>query len=65
VVILVEDHMTYKDLNHPIEVIEREGELKRISVPFSPVLEISEITDRVNKKRGPALFFGSKKGRTI
>jgi len=55
-------HMAYKDLNQFIELLEREGELKRISVPLSPVLEISEITDRVSKKGGPALLFGRVEG---
>jgi len=55
-------HMAYKDLNQFIELLEREGELKRISVPLSPVLEISEITDRVSKKGGPALLFGKVEG---
>ncbi|MDP3016903.1 MAG: UbiD family decarboxylase, partial [Deltaproteobacteria bacterium] len=54
--------MTYKDLNQFIELLEREGELKRISVPLSPVLEISEITDRVSKKGGPALLFEKVEG---
>ncbi|MBS3907153.1 MAG: menaquinone biosynthesis decarboxylase [Syntrophaceae bacterium] len=54
--------MVIRDLNQFIELLEREGELKRISVPLSPVLEISEITDRVSKKGGPALLFEKVEG---
>ncbi|MDI6763357.1 MAG: menaquinone biosynthesis decarboxylase [Thermodesulfobacteriota bacterium] len=54
--------MAHKDLNQFLEILEREGELKRISVPLSPVLEISEITDRVSKKGGPALLFEKVEG---
>lgn len=54
--------MPLKDLNQFIELLEKEGELKRISQPVSPVLEITEITDRVSKKGGPALFFEKTEG---
>ncbi|MEN2993554.1 MAG: menaquinone biosynthesis decarboxylase [Bacteroidia bacterium] len=37
--------------------LERLGELRRISVPVSPHLEITEIVDRVIKSGGPALLF--------
>jgi len=37
-----------------IEALERAGELKRISTPVSPVLEIAEIADRVSKSAAPA-----------
>lgn len=49
--------MTFRDLNQFIELLEREGELRRISVPLRPVLEISEVTDRMSKRGGPALLF--------
>jgi 4-hydroxy-3-polyprenylbenzoate decarboxylase len=54
--------MGYKSLQHFIEVLERQGELVRIKEPVSPVLEITEITDRVNKKFGPALLFENVPG---
>jgi UbiD family decarboxylase len=37
--------------------LEREGELKRISIAADVDLEITEITDRVSKAGGPALLF--------
>jgi len=49
--------MGYKSLQHFVAVLEQAGELKRISEPVSPVLEITEITDRVCKRGGPALLF--------
>lgn len=61
-VIIIGDVMAFRDLNQCIELLEREGELKRISVPLSPILEISEITDRVSKKGGPALLFEKVEG---
>src|SRR5579875_138734 len=49
--------MAYKNLRELIARLEREGELKRISVPVDVDLEIAEITDRVSKAGGPALLF--------
>ncbi len=40
-----------------VEKLEQHGELKRIRTPVSPILEISEITDRITKAGGPALLF--------
>ncbi len=39
------------------EKLEKYGELKRVRTPVSPVLEITEITDRIVKAEGPALLF--------
>lgn len=49
--------MAYKNLQEFIDLLEKAGELKRISTPVSTQLEISEITDRISKNRGPALLF--------
>ena len=51
--------MAYKNLQHFIEVLEREGELVRIKEYVNPQLEISEITDRISKTTGggKALLF--------
>jgi len=49
--------VAYKDLREFIARLEREGELKRISTAVDVDLEITEITDRVSKAGGPALFF--------
>jgi 4-hydroxy-3-polyprenylbenzoate decarboxylase len=54
--------VAYRDLREFIQKLEKEGELKRIPFEVDPVLEISEITDRVTKAGGPALLFEKPKG---
>ena len=54
--------MPYEDLREFIRALEKAGELKRISVEVDPILEISEIADRVSKSGGPALLFENVKG---
>jgi 4-hydroxy-3-polyprenylbenzoate decarboxylase len=49
--------MAYADLREFIKVLEKNKELKRINVPVSSDQEITEITDRVSKRGGPALLF--------
>ena len=49
--------MQYEDLRDFIQQLEQQGELKRISKPVSPDLEITEISDRVLRAGGPALLF--------
>ncbi|MBL8087261.1 MAG: menaquinone biosynthesis decarboxylase [Chthonomonas sp.] len=49
--------MAYRDFQHFLETLESNGELKRITEPISPYLEITEIADRVMKSDGPALLF--------
>jgi 4-hydroxy-3-polyprenylbenzoate decarboxylase len=51
-----------RDLREWIALLEREGELRRISAEVDPDLEITEITDRVVKAGGPALLFERPKG---
>jgi len=54
--------LAYRDLRDFISRLDKEGELRRISVEVDPVLEITEITDRVSKTNGPALLFERPKG---
>jgi 4-hydroxy-3-polyprenylbenzoate decarboxylase len=54
--------VAYRDLRAFIKTLEKEGELKRITAEVDPVLEITEITDRVTKSGGPALLFEKPKG---
>jgi 4-hydroxy-3-polyprenylbenzoate decarboxylase len=51
--------MAYKNLQHFIDILEREGELVRIKEYVNPKLEVSEITDRISKTEGggKALLF--------
>jgi 4-hydroxy-3-polyprenylbenzoate decarboxylase len=57
--------MAYNSLQEFVQVLEREGELKRIAHPVKPELEIAEIADRVMKRGGPALLFENVVGKTI
>ncbi|HBO4517992.1 TPA: 3-octaprenyl-4-hydroxybenzoate decarboxylase, partial [Pseudomonas aeruginosa] len=49
--------MTFKDLRDFIAQLEQRGALKRIQVPISPVLEMTEVCDRTLRAKGPALLF--------
>ncbi len=49
--------MSFKDLRSFIDHLETNGELKRISYPVDPNLEMTEIADRVLRSGGPALLF--------
>ncbi|MFY9906233.1 MAG: UbiD family decarboxylase [Terriglobales bacterium] len=61
--------MAYDDLRDWIKALDRAGELKRIRTTADPILEITEIADRVSKSRdregtvgGKALLFENVKG---
>ncbi len=58
--------MPFDDLRQWIAALDRAGELKRIKTEADPILEITEITDRVCKSKtskpgGPALLFQNLK----
>ncbi len=54
--------MPAKDLRDWVALLEREGELVRVSAEVDPDLEITEIVDRTVKAGGPALLFEHPKG---
>ncbi len=54
--------MKYKDLRDFIQQLEKRGELKRIQTEVDPNLEITEISDRTLRAKGPALLFENPKG---
>jgi 4-hydroxy-3-polyprenylbenzoate decarboxylase len=59
--------LSYKDLRDWISALDRAGELKRIRVEADPILEVTEIADRVSKSKGakpggPALLFENLTG---
>src|SRR5437764_12209058 len=54
--------MAYESLAAFLEELEAEGELTRIKTEVDPILEISEITDRISKAHGPALLFENVRG---
>ncbi|TMP73182.1 4-hydroxy-3-polyprenylbenzoate decarboxylase [Pseudoalteromonas sp. S1608] len=57
--------MKYKDLRDFIDLLEKRGELKRISQEIDPYLEMTEIADRTLRAEGPALLFENPKGYDI
>ena len=57
--------MAYNDLRDFIKALEKNRELKRISLEVDPVLEITEFADRSVKNGGPALFFEKPKNSTV
>ena len=62
--------MSFDDLRQWIAALDRAGELKKIKTEVDPILEITEIADRVSKGAakkygrpgGPALLFENVKG---
>jgi 4-hydroxy-3-polyprenylbenzoate decarboxylase len=52
------------DLREWIALLEREGELVRVSAEVDPDLEVTEVVDRTVKAGGPALLFERPKGST-
>jgi 4-hydroxy-3-polyprenylbenzoate decarboxylase len=57
--------MGFLDLRSYLKALERAGELRHISVEVSPVLEITELADRVVKQQGPALLFERVHGSSM
>lgn len=54
--------MKYRDLRDFIKLLEKQGELVRIKTEVDPYLEMTEISDRTLRKKGPALLFENPKG---
>ena len=61
--------MGYADLREFVKRLEKEGELRRIKTEVDPVLEITEVGQRVQSQPGPkgnpggvALLFEKPKG---
>ena len=54
-----------KDLRDFIKLLRDRGQLAIIDTPVDPILEITEIADRVVKAEGPALLFTRPKGHTV
>jgi len=57
--------MKYRDLRDFLGQLERRGDLKRVNAPVSPVLEMTEISDRVLRRDGPALLFEQPVGHAM
>ncbi|MCL2766354.1 MAG: menaquinone biosynthesis decarboxylase [Peptococcaceae bacterium] len=57
--------MAYQDLRSYLNDLENRNQLKRIKTAVDPVLEITEISDRMVKSGGPALLFENVRGHSI
>lgn len=57
--------MPFADLREFIATLEKRGQLKRIGAEVDADLEITEITDRVSKRGGPALLFENVRGHAM
>jgi 4-hydroxy-3-polyprenylbenzoate decarboxylase len=57
--------LKYQDLREFLQGLEQIGELRRVKLPVSPVLEVTEICDRVLRAGGPALLFEKPVGHDI
>jgi 4-hydroxy-3-polyprenylbenzoate decarboxylase len=56
--------MQYTDLRDFLQQLAKTGDLTEIDVPINPKLEMTEVSDRVLKKNGPALLFNQPTGFT-
>ncbi|HFG2179729.1 TPA: 4-hydroxy-3-polyprenylbenzoate decarboxylase [Vibrio cholerae] len=54
--------MNFKDLRDFLDYLEQRGELKRITHPVDPHYEMTEISDRTLRAKGPALLFENPLG---
>jgi 4-hydroxy-3-polyprenylbenzoate decarboxylase len=68
----VEECVAYRDLREFVRKLEKEGELQRVRAEVDPILEITEITQRIARAPsrkpnsvGPALLFERPKGSRI
>lgn len=54
--------MSFRDLPDFLDALRKDGDLLTVTERVSPVLEISEIADRMVKRGGPALLFENVEG---
>lgn len=57
--------MIFNDIREFIDFLEDKKDLVRIKTEVDPILEVTEIADRISKKGGPALLFEKVKGSQI
>jgi 4-hydroxy-3-polyprenylbenzoate decarboxylase len=57
--------MKYNDLRDFLLQLERRGELRRVAVPVSPILEMTDLCDRTLRAAGPALLFEKPVGHSM
>ncbi len=57
--------MKYRDLRDFVTKLEQQGQLKRVSIPVDPYLEMTAICDRTLRNGGPAILFENPKHHRI
>ena len=57
--------MAYRDLRDFMAQLEQTGDLRRVTAPVSPHLEMTALCDRVLRAGGPALLFENPAGHTM
>ncbi len=57
--------MKYRDLRDFISLLETKNLLTQIDLPIDPYLEITEVSDRMLRRGGPALLFTHPKNSTV
>src|ERR1700712_4823756 len=57
--------MKYRDLRDFAANLEGSGELRRVTAPVSPNLEMTALADRVLRQGGPALLFEHPTGHSV
>ena len=57
--------MAFADLQEFVRFLEKNGQLERVRREVDPELEVTEITQRVVREKGPALLFERPKGSSI
>jgi 4-hydroxy-3-polyprenylbenzoate decarboxylase len=57
--------MGYADLREFLRRLDREGDLRHVSAPVDPYLEVTEIVTRVVREQGPALVFDHVHGSSM
>ena len=57
--------MKYRDLRDFAANLEGFGELRRVTAPVSPNLEMTALADRVLRQEGPALLFENPTGYRV
>ena len=57
--------MAFTDLQSFLKLLEKEGELKRVTEEVDPELEVTEIATRAVKENLPALLFENVKGSNV
>lgn len=55
----------FQDLRQFLRCLETDGQLRRIDVPVSPALEITEVSRRCLRRNGPALLFNKPCGFAV